>query len=231
MKRLERLYAVAEELRRLSPRTVSASALAHRFEVSRRTIERDLAALRDAGLPMYASTGRAGGYGVLLHDGEILLMFTPQEVTGLLLAVAAAGHAPYVDSARTAAARLRDALPAPTRVAVDELRNRIRSSIPGDRATSPRIKETLEEAVRTGRVVNLEYTDDEGARTTRAVDAVGFYGGGGAWYLIGWCHLRKDRRLFRLDRIDRATLTRRHAGIRDVDETLGWVPDEVAPPG
>ncbi len=231
MHRLERLYAVAEELRRLSPGTVSAARLAREFEVSRRTMERDLTALRDAGLPMYASTGRSGGYGVLPHDGEIFLTFTPQEITGLLMAVTAAEAAPYVASARAAATRLRDALPAATRVAVDELRERIRTSVPGGKPVPTRIRDTLEEAVRTRRVVNMVYADGEGKHTTRAVDAVGFYGGGGTWYLIGWCHLRRDRRLFRLDRIERATLTRRLAGPRDVDETLGWVPDEVAPPG
>lgn len=231
MHRLERLYAVAEELRRLSPGTVSAARLAGKFEVSRRTMERDLAALRDAGLPMFASTGRAGGYGVLPHDGAILLTFTAQEITGLLMAVTAAGTAPYVDAARVAATRLRDALPPATRVAVDDLRDRIRASVPGEQPVPSRIRRALEEAVRTRRVVNLVYTDADGQRTNRAVDAVGFYGGGGAWYLIGWCHLRRDRRIFRLDRIHRATLTRRPAETRDVDETLGWVPDEVAPPG
>jgi predicted DNA-binding transcriptional regulator YafY len=229
--RLERLYAVAEELRRLSPGTVSAARLAGKFEVSRRTMERDLAALRDAGLPMYASTGRTGGYGVLPHDGEILLTFTAQEITGLLMAATAAETAPYVGAARAAATRLRDALPPATRVAVDELRDRIRASVPGEQPVPARIRNTLQEAVRTGRVVNLVYVDGQGRRTTRAVDAVGFYGGGGVWYLIGWCHLRHDGRLFRLDRVERATLTRRPAQAHDVDETLGWVPDDVAAPG
>jgi predicted DNA-binding transcriptional regulator YafY len=231
LRRLERLYAVAEELRRLSPHRVSAARLADKFEVSRRTMERDLAALRDAGLPMYVTTGRSGGYSVLRGEREILLTFTPQEVTGLLMAVTAAGAAPYVGSARAAAERLQDSLPAATRVAADELRYRIRSSVPGERPVRASIKRTLEEAVRTRRVVNLEYTNGTGASTKRSVDAVGFYGGGGSWYLIAWCHLRRDRRLFRLDRVQRATLTRRQSPPRDVDETLGWVPGEVAPPG
>jgi predicted DNA-binding transcriptional regulator YafY len=222
---------VAEELRRRNPGTVSAAALAHQFGVSRRTIERDLAALRDAGLPMYASPGRAGGHGILRHDRTIVLTFTPQEITGLLMAIAAAGSAPYVGTARAATARLRDALPPATRVAVDELRHRIRASIPGDHRISTQIQLTLEEAVRTSRVVNLVYVDNEGARTKRSVDAIGFYGGAGTWYLIGWCHLRGEGRIFRLDRIHRATLTRRAAEPRDVDETLGWIPDDVTPPG
>ncbi len=167
MHRLERLYAVAEELRRLSPGTVSAARLARRIRGVASHDGAGSAALRDAGLPMYASTGRSGGYGVLPHDGEIFLTFTPQEITGLLMAVTAAEAAPYVASARAAASRLRDALPAATRVAVDELRERIRTSVPGGKPVPASIRDTLEEAVRTRRVVNMVYTDGEGQYTTR----------------------------------------------------------------
>jgi biotin operon repressor len=58
----ERWYAVVEELRAVSPRPRSAQWLADRFEVSRRTIERDLDGLLQAGVPLYAKAGRAGGW-------------------------------------------------------------------------------------------------------------------------------------------------------------------------
>jgi predicted DNA-binding transcriptional regulator YafY len=224
--RLERLYAVAEEIRRHSPAAVSASRLAERFDVSRRTMERDLVALRDAGVPIYASPGRNGGHSILRHGSEprLVLTLTAKEATGLLMAATAAETAPYAESARAAARRLADALPAPTKVAVDELRSRIRTSVRGQPAVDRRVRRTLEEAVRRGLVVNLVYRDADDDVTERAVDAVGFYGGAGAWYLIGWCHLRQDRRVFRLDRITRASLTRTGFAARDVDKTLGWVP-------
>jgi predicted DNA-binding transcriptional regulator YafY len=50
------------------------------------------------------------------------------------------------------------------------------------------------------------------------------------WYLVGWCHLRQAGRIFRLDRITSARLTRRPVAERDLDETLGWVPYETARP-
>ena len=229
MNRLERLYAVADAVRRRSPATVSARELAERFGVSTRTMERDLVALREAGVPLYAQVGRTGGYAVAGDGGRVVFTLSPQEVIGLLMAVTAAGSAPYVESARAAADRLVDALPAETRVAVDELRDRVRTSLAGAPVVGAGTRRTLEEAVRRGIVVRLSYVDEDGVETERDVEAVGFHGSGGHWYLIGWCRLREDRRVFRLDRIARASLTRTAFSPRDVDETLGWVPEDVAP--
>src|SRR5262245_66060665 len=60
--RTDRLYALVEELRAVAPRPRSARQLAARYEVSTRTIERDILALQEAGVPIYAETGRCGGY-------------------------------------------------------------------------------------------------------------------------------------------------------------------------
>ena len=66
--------------------------------------------------------------------------------------------------------------------------------------------------------------------TERSVEAGGFFNGGDFWYLIAWCHLRESGRLFRLDRISSARLTRRRVEERDLDELLGWVPTETSTP-
>ncbi len=227
--RLERLYAVAEEVRRRSPTLVSAADLAKRFEVSRRTMERDLLALREAGVPIYASRGRSGGYATVGGSGRLVLTFTAKEATGLVMAARAGESAPYSEAALAAVQRLTEALPEPTRVAVDELRSKIRTTPSGRQTHDRRVVRAVEEAVRTGHTVNMTYTDNDGVQTRRAVDAVGFFGGTGAWFLIGWCHLRRDRRLFRLDRITSATVTKQTFQPRDVDETLGWIPDDVEP--
>jgi len=64
MNRTDRLYALVEELRARAPRTVRAVVLAQHFEVSTRTIERDLLALQEAGVPIWAQPGPGGGYGL-----------------------------------------------------------------------------------------------------------------------------------------------------------------------
>ncbi len=229
MKRLERLHALSDVIRRSSPRPVSASVLAERFEVSRRTIERDLAALRAAGVPLYSERGRTGGQVSLDRSANSVLTLSGAEITALLVALAAAGeHMPLGDAATTASERRTEALRPTTRVAIEGLRSgiRLREQPP----VPKRARRTVEEAWRRKVVVNIDYVDRNGDATERPVDPVGFYHGSDGWYLIGWCHLRRAGRIFRLDRITSARLTSKPAPDRGVDETLGWVPDEVRIP-
>jgi predicted DNA-binding transcriptional regulator YafY len=152
------------------------------------------------------------------------------EATALLIAAVTAGPMPYADAASAAARRLLDALPEPTRVQIDELRGRIRTTLADTTGPSPRVKAVVEEAVRTSGVVRLVYVDADGVETRRDVEAVGFHGGTEGWYLVGWCRLRRAGRVFRLDRIRRATATAERVPARDVDEVLGWVPFAVTTP-
>ncbi|MEM7274077.1 MAG: WYL domain-containing protein [Actinomycetota bacterium] len=231
MNRLERLYAVAEALRRAAPAPVSAATLAEDFGVTRRTIERDLASLRAAGAPIYAERGRDGGQVSLDRPGSAIVTLSAGEVTALLVAVAAAGpDMPFADHAATAVDRLLDPLPDTTRRTVESLRDRVRTRVAGQDRIRRRIRRSVETAVQRGVVLNLDYVDRHGETTSRSVDAVGLYQGGDGWFLIGWCHLRSAGRVFRLDRIRSARLTARPIGDHDVDDTLGWVPDAVARP-
>jgi predicted DNA-binding transcriptional regulator YafY len=229
MNRLERLYALSETIRRASPSPVSAASLARRFGVTPRTIERDLAALRAAGLPLYAHNGRTGGQVALDQRGSSVLSLSAAEITALLVALAAVGPSmPFSDAGASAAERLLASLGPSTRVAVEDLRSRIR--VRKEPTTSARARRTIEDALRRSVVLNLKYADAQGNQTARSVDPVGFYNGGDGWYLIGWCHLRQAGRIFRLDRVVTARLTTRPSGQRDVDEVLGWVPTAVTAP-
>lgn len=232
--RLERLYAISERLRRSEGRPVSAARLAEELEVSRRTIERDLDALRRAGVPIYAEHGRRGGQRTLeragRHDHVVLTLGTA-EVVALLVALASAGRdMPFADAGASATGRLLDGLPTSTRLEVEALRSRIRTAEQHRPAAPARIRRTVEEAVRRAVVVNIEYVDQHGAATSRAVEPVGLYFGGDGWYVIGWCRLRRDGRIFRFDRIRAARLTKQPCPPRDVDATLGWVPHAVTAP-
>jgi predicted DNA-binding transcriptional regulator YafY len=226
MNRLERLHAIAEHLRRSGPRPVSAASLAERLGVTRRTIERDLAALRNAGVPLYAEHGRTGGQVSLDRPGHSVVALSSVEITAILVALAAAGpHMPLQDAGTSATQRLIDAMGPATQLAVQDLRRRIR--VRHQPLVPKRARRTVEEALRRSVVVNIDYTDANANATTRSVDPVGFYNGGDGWYLIGWCHSRSAGRIFRLDRISSARLTTRPAEQHNVDDTLGWVPDAV----
>jgi predicted DNA-binding transcriptional regulator YafY len=231
MTRTERLHAITEEIRRRSPGSVRAADLARQLGVSRRTIERDLGALRDGGLPLLSDVGRGGGH--RLHRSAVLppLNLTSTETAAILVALTLTDGMPYTHAAWAAAAKLRRLLPVETAVLTDGLCDRIRVDRPSPPTIAPRTMHVLEDAVAGGTVVRFTYRDRNDAVTRRDVEPTGFYGSADGWYLAGWCCLRDDRRLFRLDRITRPHPTRRPAARRDLDAVLGWLPSPTVTPG
>jgi predicted DNA-binding transcriptional regulator YafY len=231
MNRLERLHAITEEIRLRAPRAVSAAWLADELGVTRRTIERDLATLRAAGLPLLAEPGRRGGQ--RLNPSAVLppLNLTDREATALLVALTIVDGMPYTNAARSAATKIRRGLPAATATATADLCSRIRLTAPKPPGVDRRILGVLEDAVAGAIVVRIEYTDGDGVGTRREVEGAGFLGASdGWWYLGAWCRLRQDRRLFRLDRISWATLTGERAPTHVLDAILGWLPSPTVPP-
>src|SRR5579871_3257415 len=106
MNRTDRLYALVEELRAHAPRTMRATELAERFEVTTRTIERDLLALQEAGVPIWAQPGPGGGYGLNVDTTLPPLNLTPAEAAAIATALAALGVMPLSGAARSALGKL-----------------------------------------------------------------------------------------------------------------------------
>src|SRR5687768_8226980 len=98
MNRTDRLYAMVEELRARAPRLMRAAELAARFEVSIRTVERDLLALQAAGVPIWAQPGPGGGYGLNTDTTLPPLNLTSAEATAL----ATARAMPFAEAGRSA---------------------------------------------------------------------------------------------------------------------------------
>src|SRR3954462_9821598 len=123
MNRFDRALGILLLLRSGSCR--SASELARRFEVSTRTIHRDIEALSQIGVPVYAERGRDGGF--RLMEGYFLppVMFTGEEAVSLLLAVTmlrTLRARPFTAGLETAEEKLLAAVPAPLHQALSEAR-------------------------------------------------------------------------------------------------------------
>jgi len=124
--RTDRLYALVEELRAVAPRPRSARQLAGKYEVSTRTIERDVLALQDAGVPIYAQAGRHGGYVI---DKTLTLPpinFTAPEMVAVAVSLARAEGTPFAFATRSALRKVLAAAPAGQLAEAAQLMDRIR---------------------------------------------------------------------------------------------------------
>ena len=122
MNRTERLYAIVEELRRADERPRTARELAEEFEVSTRTIKRDVAALQEAGVPIWSESGPAGGYGILRRDAKLPpITFTTAEAVAIASALHAAGRRPFAAEGNAALSKIVSAMERGDRAAAEEL--------------------------------------------------------------------------------------------------------------
>ena len=112
--RVDRQHRLIEELRLADGRHATAEQLATALRVDVRTVERDIARLRDAGVPITARRGPGGGFHLDVPPSVPPVHLSPGEIAALVVSVTAVG--PYVSAtARSALTRLLDALQPPQR--------------------------------------------------------------------------------------------------------------------
>lgn len=221
MAKTDRLYALVEELRVQAPRPVTRAELARRLETSQRTIERDIATLQQAGVPIWTERGRAGGYALDAAWHLPPLNFDATEALAVVVALAAAETLPFAEPRRRAALKILSAMRVDEATRAKNLAARVhveRSALPA-RADMVR---RIEQAVADRQVVELQYMDQEANVTARMVEAHGIHVSPTGSYLIGWCRLRDDARAFKLDRIGSLRATTETAPERDIESMLGW---------
>ncbi len=209
MNRTDRLVAMVLYLQ--GRRVVRACELAEHFEVTERTVYRDISALSEAGVPI---AGEAGvGYTLLKGYHLPPVMFTAEEASSLFVGgelvkqfTDPSLHVPMT----TALDKLRAVLPRDSQDHVDKL---VRGTLVLNRgfgpnqdpATQPMLL-PVQQGVVQRRVLRMTYRDNARDETQRDVEPLGVVFYGGSWYLVAWCRLRTDLRHFRIDRIKRLEL-------------------------
>lgn len=196
MRRAERLFRLVRELRARG--VCRAEDLAAYFEISVRTVYRDIAHLQGSGLPI---EGEAG-VGYLLRPGFDLpaMTFTFEQLDALAIGlsfVEVAGDTSLVEAAREVRAKLQAALPVPEQ---RKLEDAPLFASRRDGRASPLLK-LIRRAIRERNVLSLSYRNSAGNTSTRRVRPLAIWAFTDGWLFVGWCELRRDFRAFRLDRI------------------------------
>jgi predicted DNA-binding transcriptional regulator YafY len=201
MNRIDRLYALVEELRAAGRRGRTARQLAAHFEISVRTIERDLSALGQAGVPLATKQGRAGGYTLDRSMSLPPLNFTPREAAAVAVALSRSEHVLFARDARSALQKIAAAMP---ERALEEARttaDKVRLLVQPVPDPDAEIAEIIWRAVRDNHLLRIRYIDVGGVETEREIEPQHVVVGPNGSYLTAWCHLRRDDRVFRMDRI------------------------------
>lgn len=202
--RLSRLTAILLKLQ--ANASVTIEELSKHFEVSKRTIYRDLASLEKAGIPIIQIEGK--GYGLIQGYKLPPIMFTEEEANALIFGekmIAKTKDQSLINEFIKATDKIKAVLRTSEREKVDFLSQR---TIIGknweDERTSNYLSD-IQKALTNFQVISIQYRK-EGAtnNTIREVEPFAIYHNTSEnWVLIAWCRLRKEFRSFRIDRIQK----------------------------
>jgi len=183
---------------------ITADRLAYRVGVSARAIRRQVAILREAGMPIESSTGPYGGYRVGRGVRVPPLVFSTTEALGLVMAVLDGHHnaADAADPVGSALAKIIRALPAAV-AAPAETVLKVSAAAPDRAAARPEqgITTDVVHACANQRRVRLQYRMESGTVRSMDVDPWAVVVRHGRWYLLAWSHTANARRVLRVDRV------------------------------
>jgi predicted DNA-binding transcriptional regulator YafY len=204
MNRIDRLSAILILLQ--TKKIIKASDISERFDISLRTVYRDMKALNEAGVPIGAEVG----VGYYLVEGYHLppVMFTPEEA-GSLIVAGKLVNSFSDDSIKTyynlAVDKIKSVLPISHKDFIEQIDKHIHIMHNSFRVTdefSNNYITTIQKAVSDKKCLEIEYFSKyKQEKSNRIIEPLGLCFYGYQWHLISYCRLRKDYRDFRLDRI------------------------------
>jgi predicted DNA-binding transcriptional regulator YafY len=201
IKRISRLTAIVTQLQ--TKRIITSTSLANKFNVSVRTIYRDIKALEQAGVPILMEEGK----GYSLMDGYRIppIMFTQSEANALITAeqfVLKNKDASFVKEYAEAISKIKSVLQQSTKENANLLSNRMAINLNKENDKTSNYVSVLQLALTNFDLTKIEYQKaDSEEISSRIVEPFALLSTQENWLLLAYCQLRKEFRFFRLDRI------------------------------
>lgn len=202
--RLSRLASLLTMLQ--TKRLLTATEMAKKFNVSVRTIYRDIRALEAAGVPIFTEEGK--GYSLLEGYRLPPVTFTENEALALITAeqlVLTTKDASLVREFSEAIVKIKAVLSYHNKNAVELLSKRVVIGKNSGQHRSSDILIQTQRALTACKLIEIEYIAADGSRSRRIIEPFVLYNHAFEdWTLAAFCRMRGDFRSFRLDRIDKA---------------------------
>lgn len=200
MNRMDRLFGMLIHLQ--SKKYVPAEGFSERFDISVRTVYRDVKALIEAGIPVSYEAGR--GYFVVQGFFLSPVAFQTQEANALLIMEKMVSGFVDKETARyysSAMNKIKAVLRSSEKDKLEKLDQNISIQTCDHFQLSTSFIPIIQQAIVEERQLEITYKDVQENISDRTLEPIGlvFYAFG--WHLIGWCHLRQDYRDFKLNRV------------------------------
>ena len=197
---INRLFEMVHIL--LNKKNVTAKELAEHFEVSIRTVYRDIETLTFAGIPVYSSRGKNGG--IRLLESYVLnkTLISQDEQNEILYALQSLKAASYPE--------VEEILEKMSLIFNKSSDNWIEIDFSRYGAEDSTLFENIKKAILNEKTVNFTYHNTKGEKSRRTADPLKIWFKEKAWYLFAYCHEKKSIRQFKINRIKGLTLTEEH---------------------
>ncbi len=187
----------------LDKQRIGAQELADMFEVSPRTIYRDIDTINMAGIPVRSTSGLGGGFEIMPEYKVDRKVFSTADLCAILMGLSGLSGMMRGDELVNALAKVKSFIPADRAKDIELKANQIVIDLSpwmGNRDIQPYL-EMIKTALGESKLLTFEYFDRHGNKTTRIAEPYQLVLKGNHWYFQGYCHTRNDFRLFKLSRL------------------------------
>lgn len=206
MNRVDRLFSMLTVIQ--ARKHVTAEQLSEQFDISVRTVYRDIRALDESGIPVSFEPGK--GYYIVQGYFLAPIAFTSEEAQALLISEALVEG--FADRGirqhfGTALDKVKSVLKTRQKEAIQQLSASTKLQLPKRISPNFDFIQTIQEAITSSQQLELHYTNFKEEVSRRRIEPIGVVFYAFSWHVIAWCHLRKEYRDFKIERIQLLQLT------------------------
>ena len=198
--KIDRLVSIIMIL--LEKERIGAQELADMFEVSPRTIYRDIDAINMAGVPVRATSGVGGGFEIMPQYKIDKKVFSAADLSAILMGLSSLSDVIHGEELVHALAKVRSFIPAERAKDIELKTNQVLIDLTpwsGSKNVQPYL-ERIKQAMQESRLLSFDYLNQPGNRISRVAEPYQLVLKGNHWYWQGFCRVRNDFRLFKLSR-------------------------------
>lgn len=199
--KIDRLVSIIMIL--LNKKHIGAQELADMFEVSPRTIYRDIDAINMAGIPIHSTPGVGGGFEIMQNYKIDKKIFSSADLSAILMGLSGLSNMIQGDERANALAKVKSFIPADRAKDIELKVNQICIDLSPwmGNGNIQLYLEIVKAALQESKLLSFEYIAHHGNKTARTVEPYQLILKSSHWYLHGYCRRRNDYRMFRLSRM------------------------------